>query len=39
VWDRESAIAAGGRPTEAFASFGGQLEVGWVILEPGPTTR
>jgi transposase len=34
VWDRESAIAAGGRPTEAFASFCGQLEVGWVILEP-----
>jgi transposase len=33
VWDRESAIAAGGRPTEAFASFCGQLEVGWVILE------
>ncbi len=34
VWDRESAIAAGGRPTEAFAAFCGQLEVGWVILEP-----
>src|SRR5262249_25492407 len=34
VWDRESAIAAGGRPTEAFASFCGQLEVGWGILEP-----
>jgi len=33
VWDRESAIAAGGRPTEAFASFCGQLELGWVILE------
>jgi hypothetical protein len=33
VWDRESAIAAGGRPTEAFAAFCGQLEVGWVILE------
>ena len=33
VWDRESAIAAGGRPTEAFAGFCGQLEVGWVILE------
>jgi transposase len=33
VWDRESAIAAGGRPTEAFASFCGQLSVGWVILE------
>jgi transposase len=34
VWDRESAIAAGGRPTDAFASFCGQLPVGWVILEP-----
>jgi transposase len=33
VWDRESAIAAGGRPTSAFAGFCGQLEVGWVILE------
>lgn len=33
VWDRESAIAAGGRPTEPFASFCGQLELGWVILE------
>jgi transposase len=33
VWDRESAIAAGGRPTEPFASFCGQLSVGWVILE------
>jgi len=34
VWDREAAIAGGGRPTEAFASFCGQLEVGWIILEP-----
>jgi hypothetical protein len=34
VWDRESAIAAGGKPTEPFASFCGQLSVGWVILEP-----
>jgi transposase len=33
VWDRESAIAAGGRPTVEFAGFCGQLEVGWVILE------
>jgi transposase len=33
VWDRESAIGAGGRPTEAFAAFCGQLEVGWVILQ------
>jgi transposase len=34
VWDREAAIAAGGRPTGPFAGFCGQLEVGWVILEP-----
>jgi transposase len=33
VWDREAAIGAGGRPTEAFAAFCGQLEVGWVILQ------
>jgi len=34
VWDREGAIhAGGGRPTEVFASFCGQLEVGWIILE------
>ena len=34
VWDREGAIhAGGGRPTEAFASFCGQLGVGWIILE------
>ena len=33
MWDRESAIAAGGRPTDPFAAFCGQLEVGWVILE------
>jgi transposase len=33
VWDREGAIAGGGRPTEAFASFCGQLAVGWVILD------
>src|SRR4051795_4734898 len=32
VWDRESAIAAGGRPTSEFAAFCGQLELGWVIL-------
>ena len=36
VWDREGAIhAGGGRPTEAFAAFCGQLGVGWVILAPG----
>ena len=33
VWDRESAIAAGGRPTSEFAAFCGQLAIGWVILE------
>ena len=33
VWDRESSIAGGGRPTEPFAAFCGQLELGWVILE------
>ena len=33
VWDRESAIAGGGRPTSEFAAFCGRLEVGWVILE------
>jgi hypothetical protein len=33
VWDREGAVhAGGGRPTEAFAGFCGQLGVGWVIL-------
>ena len=35
VWDREAAIAAGGRPTDAFAAFCGQLGVGWVILDAG----
>ena len=35
VWDRESAIAAGGRPTAEFAAFCGQLAVGWVILDRG----
>jgi hypothetical protein len=35
VWDREGAIAPGGRPTEAFAGFCGQLGVGWVILDAG----
>ncbi len=33
VWDREAAIAGGGRPAEPFAAFCGQLGVGWVILE------
>jgi hypothetical protein len=35
VWDRESAIAAGGRPTDEFAAFCGQLGVGWIILDRG----
>jgi transposase len=36
VWDREGAIhAGGGRPTEEFACFCGQLEVGWIILDAG----
>ena len=34
VWDREGAIhAGGGRPTDAFAGFCGQLRIGWLILE------
>jgi transposase len=36
VWDREGAIhRGGGRPTEAFAAFCGQLAIGWIILDPG----
>jgi transposase len=35
VWDREASIAGGGRPTDAFAAFCGQLGVGWVILDAG----
>ena len=35
VWDREGAIhAGGGRPTDPFAGFCGELRVGWLILEP-----
>jgi transposase len=35
VWDREGALhAGGGRPTDAFAAFCGQLTVGWRFLEP-----
>ena len=35
VWDREGAIhAGGGRPSEEFAAFCGQLALGWIILEP-----
>src|SRR4051812_20241024 len=34
VWDREGAIhSGGGRPTDAFAGFCGQLALGWIILE------
>ena len=34
VWDREGALhAGGGRPTEPFAAFCGQLRLGWRILE------
>jgi transposase len=36
VWDREGAIhAGGGRPSEEFAAFCGQLAVGWIILDAG----
>ena len=35
VWDREGAIAPAGRPTDEFASFCGQLGIGWVILDRG----
>jgi len=36
VWDREGAIhAGGGRPSEEFAAFCGQLGVGFIILDAG----
>jgi hypothetical protein len=36
VWDGEGAIhSGGGRPTEQFACFCGQLAVGWIILDSG----
>jgi transposase len=36
VVDREGCLhAGGGRPSEEFASFCGQLQVGWRILDPG----
>jgi transposase len=36
VVDRKGCLhAGGGRPTEEFASFCGQLSVGWRILDPG----
>lgn len=35
VWDREGALhAGGGRPTEEFAAFCGELPVGWRFCEP-----
>jgi transposase len=35
VWDREGALhAGGGRATEPFAAFCGELGVGWRFLEP-----
>ena len=34
VWDREGALhAGGGRPTQPFAAFCGELRVGWRFLE------
>jgi transposase len=35
VWDRESAIAGRGKPSEPFLSFCGRLQVGWIILDAG----
>jgi transposase len=36
VWDREGALhRGGGRPTDEFAAYCGQLGVGWVILDAG----
>lgn len=35
VWDREGALhAGGGRPTEIFAAFCGQLKVAWYLCAP-----
>jgi transposase len=35
VWDREGALhAAGGRPTDAYATLCGQLRVDWLFCEP-----
>jgi transposase len=35
VWDREGALhAGGGRPTDVYAAFCGQLALGWRFLEP-----
>jgi transposase len=36
VWDREGCLhAGGGRPTEAYAAFCGQLPVDWHFCDPG----
>jgi hypothetical protein len=36
VWDREGALhAGGGRPSDAFAAFCGQLRVGWHLCNRG----
>jgi transposase len=36
VWDRQAGLhAGGGRPTEAFAAFCGQLRVDWFFCEKG----
>jgi hypothetical protein len=36
VWDREGCVHAhGGRPTEAYAAFCGQLPVGWYFCDRG----
>jgi transposase len=35
VWDREASLhAGGGRPTESYAAFCGQLKTGWLFCEP-----
>jgi transposase len=35
IWDREGCLhAGGGRPTESFAAFCGQLRCGWLFCEP-----
>ena len=40
VWDRQAGLhAGGGRPTEAFAAFCGQLRVGWHLLRRGAIRR
>jgi transposase len=35
VWDREGAIAPGGRPSEPFLAFCGRLALGWIVLDAG----